>query len=289
MRRTSLWRIISLLALTSLLAACSTLKFAYDQSPQLLYWWLDGYLDFSSTQAPQVRDELAKLQQWHRRTQLLPYADTLQKLQQLMPETLTAEQVCSVYEGLRNSLQAVAEQAEPAVVSLAMGLDPEQIRHLEAKYAKNNTAWRKDWISASPQAQADKHLDNIQERLEMLYGRLTSAQKDWLRGAIADARLDSQPTYTERLRRQQDALATLQKIATDKPPQAQVRVLMQGYLARSLNSPDPAYRSYQSRLTQEGCAGFAQLHNGTSAAQRETAVKKLQGYERDLRELAASR
>jgi hypothetical protein len=43
------------------LAGCSAIKLAYNQAPDLTYWWLDGYFDFNGQQSPKVRDELAKL------------------------------------------------------------------------------------------------------------------------------------------------------------------------------------------------------------------------------------
>jgi dihydrodipicolinate synthase/N-acetylneuraminate lyase len=43
------------------LGACSAVKLAYNNLPELSYWWLDAYLDFDGTQTPKVRDELAQL------------------------------------------------------------------------------------------------------------------------------------------------------------------------------------------------------------------------------------
>ena len=65
-----LLRIIGLLVLAVGLSACSAVKLGYGSAPQVVYWWLDGYLDFTDAQAPQVRDELDRLHRWHRSTEL---------------------------------------------------------------------------------------------------------------------------------------------------------------------------------------------------------------------------
>ena len=39
----------------------------------------------------------------------------------------------------------------------------------------------------------------------------------------------------------------------------------------------------------DNCRAFAQLHNSTTAEQRERAGRRLAAYERDARELAAQR
>lgn len=271
------------------LAGCSTVKFAYNQSPELAYWYLNSYLDFTSTQSAPVREALTQLQQWHRRTQLRTYADLLQKVEQVAPDALTPGQVCAVYDELREKISTVSDQLAPMASGVVIGFELAQVRHLEDHYANKNAEWRKDWMDASPQAQRTKRLAQIQDRFEMLYGRLTDEQKALLQASIAKSRFDAKISYAEYLRRQQDAVQTLQKIVTDKPPPAQAQTLVQDYLNRAITSPDPVYRSYQAALTQDSCASFAQLHNSTSTAQREAAVKRLQGYERDLRELAAAR
>lgn len=109
---------LAVLALAGLLQACSTLKIFYNQSPGLAYWYLDGHFDFLDTQSLRVKDDLASLQTGHRQTQLPGYIDTLQKLQQQLPQDITAETACAVFADLRGKLAAVSEQAEPAVAAV---------------------------------------------------------------------------------------------------------------------------------------------------------------------------
>ena len=287
MHRPSITRIIGLLMLSCILSACSAIKVVYNQSPQLTYWWLDGYLDFPSAQSPQVRLELSRLQQWHQRTQLPGYADLLQKVELLMPIQITPEQVCSLVDDVKSKVEALEAQAEPAITTMALGLNADQLRTLNSKYTQSNVKWRGDWIDASASAQAKKRYDQLLDRAEILYGRVTATQKDLLREDSTNPRYDTRLGYAERIRRQQDIAQTLQKIAQEQPKPEQAKALVQGLFARSLTSPDPVYRNYLDGLVQDGCARFAQLHNTTSVEQRAFATKRLQGYARDARDLAA--
>jgi hypothetical protein len=280
-------RIIGLLMAAWALSGCSAIKVVYTQSPQLTYWWLDGYLDFTRAQSPLVRDELSRLQQWHQRTQLAGYADLLQKAALLMPTQISSEQVCSLLSEVRGKMEAVVTQTEPAIISLALSLSAEQINHLNRKYAKANAQWREDWLDTSASAQAKKRYDALLDRAEMLYGRLTDAQKDLLRDSSANPRYDTRLGYVERLRRQQDTAQVLQKIAQEQPKQELASLWVQGLFVRSWTSPDPVYRIYLEGLVVDGCTRFAQLHNTASTAQRALAVKRLQGYARDARDLEA--
>ena len=54
-----LWRIIGVLVLAASLGACSTVRLAYNNLPELAYWWLDDYLDFTGAQSLRVREELS--------------------------------------------------------------------------------------------------------------------------------------------------------------------------------------------------------------------------------------
>ncbi|MCX7224461.1 MAG: hypothetical protein NT071_02345, partial [Burkholderiales bacterium] len=51
------FRIIGLL-LALLLSGCSALRLGYSQAPELAYWWLDSYFDFTEAQTTRVRADL---------------------------------------------------------------------------------------------------------------------------------------------------------------------------------------------------------------------------------------
>ncbi|NJM42905.1 MAG: hypothetical protein HC858_00880 [Brachymonas sp.] len=121
----------------TLLTACSAIKLAYNQAPDLTYWWLDGYFDFNEQQTPKVRDELAKLFVWHRTNELPKTAALLQEAAKLMPGEINATQACLLYGQVRGLVDNVTSQALPALAELAPTITPEQIDHLKRKYAKN--------------------------------------------------------------------------------------------------------------------------------------------------------
>ncbi len=276
-----------------LLQGCSAVKLAYNNVPELAYWWIDGYADLNDAQSVKVREELARLHQWHRTAELPKIADLLQRIGQLAPADTQPEQVCALFADIRNRIDALTAQAEPAAVGLAMGLAPSQITHIEAKFGKGNAEWRDEWSSGTPAERQAKRLKSAVERGEQFYGTLEERQLAVLRSAIARSDFDSQLSFAERLRRQQDLLQTL-RLASGAAGGARASVVqasaaLRAYLERSVNSPDPAYRAYADRAIAEGCKTIAQLHNSTTSEQRERAVRRLAAYGRDARELAAQR
>lgn len=282
-------RIIGALLVAAALGACSAIQLAYNNLPTVSYWWLDGYLDFDEAQTPKVRDELAQLLAWHRQNELPRIAVLLQEAQALAAGEVTPAQVCAMADRIRERLLAVAERAEPAGTELALSLSEAQLQQLERKYAKNNAAYRKDWLDRTPAQVQDKRYDQFLDRTEDFYGRLTTEQRDLLKQQVAQSVFDPRLADAERRKRQQEALALLRSFVASKPPPAEARAALHGYIQRIAEPPPGPWREHQQALLQEGCRNTAALHNGTSPSQRAQAVRRLQAYQDDLRQLAAAR
>lgn len=281
--------IISLLAAAALLQACSAVKIAYNQAPQLAYLYLDGYADFNEVQSLQVRTDLTKFVAWHRQTQLPGYIDLLQKIQQKMPQDITAVQACDVFADVRQKALALTDYAEPAALSVAATLSPKQLTVMERKFAKGNTTWREDYLEGSAKDLFEKRQKSAIKRADMLYGSVTDKQRSLIAQQIEKSQFKAAQSYAERQRRQKDIVQTLGKVVANPQDAATAQKEMRSLLARSIASPDAAYKTYLETITQEGCASFAELHNATSAEQRKKAVEVLAGYEQDFKVLVGKK
>lgn len=280
--------------LLALLQGCSAIKLAYNNAPDFAYWWLDGYVDFQSEQSARVRDELARLLAWHRTEELPKIALLLQKVQKTASADVTPAQVCAVVEDTRERYHAIARQAEGPTVWLAGNLTAEQLRHVEAKFAKVNAEYQREWGRLSPQERLERRLKLNTDRAEEFYGKLGDAQLAALKSALEASQYNPLFNTAERKRRQQDLLQTLRMVSgnapdSPKPTEAQALTLLRAYRDRIDHSPNPAYEAYSQKIMQESCASFATLHNSTTREQRERAVRRLAAYERDVRELYSQR
>ena len=167
--------------------------------------------------------------------------------------------------------------------------DRDQLLHLERKYQKNNSDFRKDWLDARRPELNDKRCEQFLERGEMIYGRLDEPQRSALRRQIEQSVFDPQRILAERQRRQQDALQTLrqlagQPVASGEARAHDARLARAGPGVSGSRLPRLAAGADGGKLPQR--FGAAQQHH---AAQRETAVHRLRAYQRDLRELSAQR
>lgn len=281
--------IIVALALAVGLAGCSAIRLGYNNLPELAFWWLDGYLDFSDEQEPRVRQELARLHAWHREHELPRLAELLVRMEQMAPGPVSRQQACGIVTEFQARLVQVADRSEPAALALADELAPRQFTHLERKYRKTNETFRRDWIEAGAERMRERRYDQLLDRYERIYGRLDEPQRAVLRRGIEQSSFDPARALMERQRRQQDLLQVLRRLADPATPPPEAAGLLRGWVERVQRSPDPAYRAAQETWVQEGCALFSAVHESTTPAQRDQAARRLRAYQRDLRELAGPR
>jgi hypothetical protein len=290
--RRSRWRppiIAALLVALAALSGCGmALKLGYDQGSPIAFRWLDGYVDFDDAQSLRVRGALDEWFAWHRRTQLPAYADLLLRGEAEVLVNTTPERVCAWADEIRRRVDLAFEHARPALLDLLPTLTAKQIANVEKKYAERNETFRDDFLQRDPATRREASVEREVERAEKLYGALDDAQRGRLAQGVADSPFDAELAYAERLRRQQDALAMLRRVVRPGATRADADAEMRAYVQRLDRSPDEGFRRYAAKLSDYNCALAASLHNRTSAAQRSIAVKRLQAYERDLRDLAAA-
>ncbi|MDP2416159.1 MAG: DUF6279 family lipoprotein [Hydrogenophaga sp.] len=279
---------LALMLLTALtLSACSTTRLAYNQAPNLLYWWLDGYMDFTSEQSPQARQDIDTFLAWHRSNELTTYARQLQEWQAMATQDMSATQACAQFEAVRAAVQRASERGLEPLTRLGQQLNPAQVAHLQRHHDKRNDSFEKEYLRGSPEERLNRRVDQAVSRSETLYGRLSPAQRELVRKGLQQSPWDPQTALRERLRRQSELLQTLQTLQNS----SNVNALnaSRSHLTRVLQTPTAGYNANSQALVQHGCAQFAALHNTTTAEQRANAVRVLKGYEDDMRALAAQR
>jgi Family of unknown function (DUF6279) len=275
------------LLLTIALSGCSALRVAYNTGPQLAWWWLDGYVDFSREQAPPVKAALDSWFEWHRTTQLPEYVTLLAAAQTQVLAPLTPAAACQWNTRLADALAPAAARAIEQAADLLPGLGEAQLRHIEQRYVKNLDEMREEYLQADAAQRQLASIKRALERAEQLYGRLDEAQRKVISEGVAASPFDPQGWMEERKRRQRDTLSTLRRLLGERADRDRRLAALRALAERSQRSPDPTYRAYQQRLTDFNCAFVARVHNATTPPQRQKARANLQGWEEDLRALVS--
>ena len=268
------------------LVGCSSVKVAYNQSDSLLYWWVDRYVDLSEEQKPSVKAALSDLQRWHRSNQLPEYVALAQRIKSMAERDITATEVCAVTKDMQVSYMRLLDRIEPAATQLLVGLQAAQLRAIRKRFDATNEEWREEWLDGSAEKRLRHRVKQALGRFEDFYGRLDAPQRGVLEQWLQTSGFDAQQSYTERIRRQTDALQTFERMVQVGSASPTSQALLHAWAERAfLVSPDASYRNYSQHLWQQNCAGFARLHNSTTAQQRQKLVQSLQRYETDFRAL----
>jgi dihydrodipicolinate synthase/N-acetylneuraminate lyase len=280
------WFALGITCIAVVLGGCSAVRLGYSAAPDLMYLWLDSYLDFDNAQARRVNAELKVLHRWHRSEELPLIADLLQEAQTLALQNPTGPRLCVMYDSVRDRSEALLQRALPTAASLAPGLKPEQLSALAKVYEKSNRKMREEWQDARAQGVEYRTRKSL-ERMEDLYGKLSAEQTQAFKEAMAQTGFDEKRYFEEVQSRQQAVLQTLERLrgADALSAQSALSDLAQRYY----QSASPAYRQYHAQMTANTCVAFAKLHVQTSAEQRKHMVRILKGYENDVRALAAQK
>jgi hypothetical protein len=273
--------------LLALLAGCSAVRFAYNQAPDLAFWWLDRYVDFDDAQEVRARAAIADWFRWHRGTQLSDYAALLAKARAEVGEPVTPAQMCRWADDISVRMDTAVEHALPPLADAVRALSPQQLDHLARKYEKNLKEYRKDFLQPDMEDRREAQFKRVLDRAEMLYGRLSDTQRERMAQWSAASPFDPEMWFTERQHRQQDALAALRRLSAEHAGQDEAQRVLKRLYDEMMHSPREAHRVYQERLWQYNCGFAAQVHNMTTPEQRAHAAKRLKGWEDDMRSLAA--
>jgi hypothetical protein len=282
------WIIGMLLALPMVwMGGCSSIPLAYNNGPQLAWWWIDAYLDFSGAQTPPVKQAIDQLFDWHRSTQIALYLPLLTAAQSQVSEATTATLACRWQDQVRERLDPTLERLLGSAADLLPSLGEAQFKHLEKRYTKVLAELRDDFLQPDL---AERHTQSVKralERAERLYGRLAEPQRQVISAGVAASPFNPDLWWQERQRRQRDTVQTLRRLAADKADRDLRLAALRTLVARVERSPDATYRAYQLKLADYNCAFAAQIHNATTPAQRKRAFETLKEWESDLRLLMA--
>jgi hypothetical protein len=276
-----------IISLLFLLSSCSVLRLSYDQGPHLVWWWLDGYVNFSSEQTPHAKQAIRQWFDWHRTTQLEEYADRLAMLRGQLDDTITPVQVCRWSEEIREIITPALDHALQLGTQLVPGLGEAQWRHIEERYAKSNDEFRRDYLQPNAVERLKASVKRTVKRTENLYGNLDEIQRNLILTNLQASPYDPEAWLAERQRRQRETLQTLRQMGTEPVETEEITAALRKLIGHIEHSADPDYRNYQMKLTEYNCAFIARMHNSTNPLQRQHARDKLKHWETDLRLLSA--
>lgn len=287
----SLWRLRRLIAGLSiclLLGACSLLQSLFENSPQLIFWWLDGYVDFDGPQSQKVKAALKSLQTQVRQNQLPLLLEQIKLFEHSALGELSPELSCQALPFLLSQVPPLLHTLTPALAEILPTLSDAQIKHIRNRFEEKNKDWSDEWLRPPADKVLEQQTDKGIEQAQDLYGTLSSEQKRLIRDFAKASGYNAQTSLAIRLEHQTLTLYTLDQIKGPRDKALtydELEELIQSWAQKLIHSPVAELRLYQDKRLAYNCQAVSQFHAWSTPEQRLHAQKLLKRYERDLLEL----
>ncbi len=284
----SRFRVLCMVLVMAAVAACSSVRFAYNQGDTLLYWWVDAYVDLDSEQGGMVKQDIDQLINWHRKTQLRDYGALLSQAQGKLNGNVTHADLRGMYRDIKARTEVLAYKALPELTDLALSVKPDQIANIEEKFRKNNETYRKKFITVDNDKKQKVRYKKSMEQLNLWFGDFSSEQEAVLRKA-SDARpLDNQAWLDERIIRQKKIVSVLREIQQKKLGKEATSALLNKLLKEIFGRFDSPERKPFFDAYIDGTINLMLTAIKISTpAQKAHAQKRMQGWMEDFKVLAA--
>jgi hypothetical protein len=277
-----------LVLIVSLMAGCSTARLAYSNGATLSYWWLDKYVAFDSRQSPFVKTELANLFSWHRKTQLPEYVQFLKRAQTRAQKPASEAELRNDYDYFKKHMLVLTDRALPVLAELALSLSPDQIDHIQKKFAENDDDYRKSHLRGNVEKRQRHRYKKALQQAENWFGGFTPDQERQIR-AISDARpLNNELVLADRMQRQAATIALLKNIQSGKPSREVAMTMIRNHIVASLERPfGPEHKEFFGAFRASSIHMIAAIINGTTPAQKVHFVTTTQRWIDDFTALAS--
>jgi len=261
-----------------LLAGCSTIRLAYDHADAWLRSLAGDYLDVHGEQADELNERIAAFHDWHRAKALPKYARLAEEAARRLRDGLSREDIVWGYDSLmaqvRESLRAAAERIAPMLDRLS----PEQVRHMEKRFAEDNRKFARENLRGSEAERRKRRATRTAERLEDWVGTLSKTQLERVRQFSERAPLYYEMRDRDRKRLQGELLAMVRAREAQR--------LLPERAANFDRGRDPAYAAASEAARWEYYALLLDLDRMLSSEQRARAVANFRRYANDFAILA---
>jgi len=279
MRRRALWAtFVTSCLITTGCSVMPVARLGYENLPTLATWRADSYLSLSAEQRALAAQRIAALHAWHRSTQLDDYGRFLREVrQELAGQGVDEARIRGWRQQLFERWIPIADQAAPGVAAVAATLDAAQLERLRQTLEQDNDALRRRWLPAAPGERTEARYRRYVERAESFLGPLTAQQKQLARRMAAEAPDTEERWYAQRLERQRDLLALMDRIRTERPDAASANRWVRDHLRRYAPTPDGTDRQVVSSLAAGDAMSAAMLAIATPR-QRQHLDGKLRDW-----------
>ena len=265
-----------LLAILSLLQACSMASVAYKSAPWFLRDRIDDYFDLTMAQTRQIDRDIDELFAWHKYEELPNYADFLDRAGKQFMDGLTPEELESLLAEAREARERLAIRSIPIASTFLLSVSDEQLDYYQ-RAVREKMDERREELEVSPEERDDDDFDNLRDSLEDWFGDFDDAQLARLR-VISDALPDNREYWLQQREKRAEELVTL--LRSDPSREALDKYLHDWFV--DWRYADDAQREISEKAYKHWQSAMLDIDQVLTVKQRKHAVAKLNDYRWDF-------
>ncbi len=293
MRSIRALHVLLLAAAALALAACgvttklaySNLGLMYSNAAPMLTWMVDEYVDINGNQEDWVKERFARTLAWHRTAELPEYRKLLENVADRADRPFSEAEVAAIQRDLKAAVTRATAYMLPHIADFLVQLDAEQVTQMEERFRERNRKLaRMDAEDGTGAERLQRRAKRLFPHLEEFVGPLTTAQRALVTEHLRIA-IDTREERKADSRYRQGATFALLR---SKPDREKALAEMRRLLVDTESWRRPDYIRKLRERERQVAEMVAALSQSLSAEQRDQLQRRLRGYARDLRNLAAA-
>jgi hypothetical protein len=279
-----MWARGAVLALIiAVLAGCSGIKIAYNQADLIAAWMADDYFELTAEQKDAFREHFQRFHAWHRSTQLNQYAALLASTRERLDAGVKEADVVWAIDAIKAQYRTMVARGYADAARLLSTLSDQQLNAARREIDKRNRKNAREWgVGASADEQRHLRAKRNLERIEHWTGPLSAAQEARIVAIGRELPLIADLRQQDRIRRQQEFLALLEK---RKNPQVFAPAL-RDWLADWDRTRAAEYEAALTRFVAASAKMYVEAFALLTPEQRAHVSDRLNRYITTFRELA---
>lgn len=169
--------LVTLLASTLVLAACSANRFLYNRADTFVRWAIDDYVDLTVEQQKQFDADLEGLLDWHRRDELPIYREFIVSSLDALEGGVTIDEAVLISDAIDEAANRLQVQLIDFLLMSAEGLSDSQIQSFLDELDRQQEEYAQERLIRDDTEYAEDAADSLKRLAKRLLGRLNDDQK----------------------------------------------------------------------------------------------------------------
>lgn len=277
-------KILLVAAFLMVLMGCGP-RYIYPHLDWLVPWYVSDYISLDATQKNMLQKRLLKQLDWHCRTQLPTYAETLRTIGRELAgpdQAVDFSKIQSYYLKLMKLWKALMKQIGPDIADILITASNEQIDELFDNLAQQNLEFRKEHVERLPAELNENRQKRMQKRLKYWISDLTAEQKE----AIATWSERVLPIAEDWLLNRETIQNYARRLLGQRSRNPEFRAALLELIVNPENMKTPAYqmkREFNSDLTIKL---IIQLDRLLTPVQRSYLLRRIESLAQDFDKLS---